>query len=401
MKTLVIFTAFAATAIAAADGFESPPYNGTSAGVILSGQQGWINPTPGLPDFKVYDYPSNALGFSANTLGQGQFIAGICGANQAYARTEKPVAFSANDVWTVSYLMAAKFNGVVPATNNISKFSLQPAETTKSFNATAQWPNGSTPTQWHYGYEVADLAGTMTGSNVYPNTAWRFLNSNQWYRFSTTFDLDTRELLYTTITNLATGVTTAQQPDAWYLTLGSDPAAVRFFVGGTTFGNALAVDHFNVTPGAVVPPDAVTLIRGVSVSSGVIRLLESDDVRLQYRPGIVFSTSAEPIQLVVRSRAHETGPPSISVRIESSASAGNTNQTIALWNFQTATYEQVDSRLITTTDALTQVNIPTNAARFVEPSGTREVRIRLGYKVTGPVFAYPWTVRVDHVAIAF
>ena len=401
MKTLVIFTAFAATAIAAADGFESPPYNGTSAGVILSGQQGWINPTPGLPDFKVYDYPSNALGFSANTLGQGQFIAGICGANQAYARTEKPVAFSANDVWTVSYLMATKFNGVVPATNNISKFSLQPAETTKSFNATAQWPNGATPTQWHYGYEVADLAGTMTGSNVYPNTAWRFLNSNQWYRFSTTFDLDTRELLYTTITNLATGVTTAQQPDAWYLTLGSDPAAVRFFVGGTSFGNAIAVDHFSVMPGAVVPPDAESPIRGVSVSSGAFRILESDDVRLQYRPGIVFTPSLEPIQLVVRSRAHETGPGSMTVRIESSSSSGNTNQTVALWNFLTGVYEQVDSRLITTTDAVTQISIPTNAARFVEPLGTREVRLRLGYKVTGPVFAYPWTARIDHVSFTF
>lgn len=401
MKTIIIFTAFAAAAIGTADGFESPTYNGTSTGVILSGQQGWINPTPGLPDFKVYRYPGNVLGFSANSLGQGQFIAAVCGANQAYARTEKPVAFSASDVWTVSYLMNAKFNGGVPATNNIAKFSLQPAETAMSFNATAQWPNGSSPTQWHYGYEVADLAGTMTGSNVYPNSAWRFLNANQWYRFSTTFDLDTRELLYTTITNLATGVTTAKQPEAWYLTNGSDPSRVRFFVGGTTFGNAIAVDHFNVTPGAVVPPDSESPIRGTAVSAGVFRLLESDDVRLQYRPGIVLATSAEPIQLVVRSRAHETGPASMTVRIESSASAANTNQTVALWNFQTAAYEQVDSRLITTTDAMTQVTIRTNAARFVEPLGTREIRLRLGYKVTSPVLAYPWTARIDQVTFTF
>ena len=91
----------------------------------------------------------------------------------------------------------------------------------------------------------------------------------------------------------------------------------------------------------------------------------------------------------------------MTVRIESSSSSGNTNQTVALWNFLTGVYEQVDSRLITTTDAVTQVSIPTNAARFVEPLGTREVRLRLGYKVTGPVFAYPWTARIDHVSFTF
>ncbi|MDQ2987096.1 MAG: hypothetical protein M3R13_10330 [Armatimonadota bacterium] len=402
MKRLIALTAaVASAAILYGDGFEPPLYNGTSAGIVLSGQQGWINPTPGLPDFRVYDYPANALGFASNPLGQGQFIAGICGANQAYARTQKANAFGTADVWTISYMMNAKYNGVPPASNNISKLSLQPSETAGTFNATAQWPNPQTPTQWHYGYEVADALGVLNGTNVYPNTQWRFLPTNRWFRFSTTFDVDSREILYTTMTNIGTGVTYAEQPVAWFLSSGSTPSAIRLFVGGTTAGNAIAIDHLNVRAGAVVTPDSVTAVRGAAVASGVIRTIESDNVRLHYKPGVVLVSSQEPIQLLVRARAHETGPASMTLRIESAASATAIRQTVALWNFQTGAYESIDARQLTTADNTITLSIPTNAARFVEPFGTREVRLLLGYKPSGPVLSFPWSAYVDNVLLTF
>lgn len=400
-RSLTLTIALGCAAALYGDGFESPPYNGTSAGIVLSGQQGWINPTPGLPDFRVYDYPANALGFANNPLGQGQFIAGVCGANQTYARVEKANAFGTADLWTVSYMMNVKYNGVPPATNNIAKFSLQPGETAATFNGTAQWPNGQTPTQWHYGYEVADALGVMNGTNVYPNTQWRFLPTNQWFRFSTTFDVDTREILYTTMTNMASGVTYAEQPIDWFLSSGSTPSAIRFFVGGTTAGNAIAIDHLNVRPGGVVTPDSVTAIRGSAVAAGVIRTLESDNVRLQYRPGVVLVSSQEPIQLLVRARAQETGPSSMTVRIESAGSASAIRQTVALWNFQTGAYEPVDARQLTIADNTITLSFPTNAGRFVEPLGSREIRLLLGYKTTGPVLSFPWSTYVDNVTFTF
>jgi hypothetical protein len=91
----------------------------------------------------------------------------------------------------------------------------------------------------------------------------------------------------------------------------------------------------------------------------------------------------------------------MTLRIESAATAPAIRQTVALWNFQTGAYEPVDARQLTITDNTITLSFPTNAGRFVEPLGTREVRLLLGYKATGPVFIYPWSAFVDNVTFTF
>src|SRR5689334_17783511 len=54
-------------------GFENPPYSGSGAGVILTGQDGWILPA-GSADQNVYTYAGNALGLPQNPTGGLQFI---------------------------------------------------------------------------------------------------------------------------------------------------------------------------------------------------------------------------------------------------------------------------------------------------------------------------------------
>src|SRR6516162_9684196 len=56
-------------------GFEAPDYNGSPAGVAVSGQQGWYLPSdPGSTDQFVFTYDGNALGIPANPFGQDQFL---------------------------------------------------------------------------------------------------------------------------------------------------------------------------------------------------------------------------------------------------------------------------------------------------------------------------------------
>lgn len=71
-------------------------------------------------------------------------------------------------------------------------------------------------------------------------------------------------------------------------------------------------------------------------------------------------------------------------------------QSIQLFNYQTNSWETVDSRAASTTDTVAEVVINTNAGRFVHPS-TLEMQARIAYTASGPILVYPWQVRVDQV----
>lgn len=140
-------------------------------------------------------------------------------------------------------------------------------------------------------------------------------------------------------------------------------------------------------------PTSFSLIRGIVLSGGLLDILKSDDMYLTMRPGIVFSTSEAPLQLVVNATSSYATPSALRFVIESAANQGNIGQTIALYNFQTNMYEDLDTRQTATSDTSVEVLVSSMASRFIGPSS--ELRARISWKTTGPVFSYPWTVRVD------
>src|SRR5262245_33283646 len=81
--------------------FEPPLYTGSTAGTLLTGQQGWYVPVAGSPDYNVFTYAGNAPGLPVNTTGGAQFVGGISGGT-VFARAQQDVNFSTANIWTLS-----------------------------------------------------------------------------------------------------------------------------------------------------------------------------------------------------------------------------------------------------------------------------------------------------------
>jgi hypothetical protein len=231
--------------------FENPPYNGSAAGTLLTGQDGWYLPAAGGADWNVYTYAGNTLGVVANPGGGGsQFAAGrSLGAN---ARAQKDFNWGSAPGFDVSYDVNNTYSGQPPAVDNIASWSLQDSVTSRSMIALNTWTDPNTATNWDVEFNVFDAAGVAT-NNLSPGAAWTNLTLNHWYRLTHRIDFTNNAVVSTTILDLHTGVSNTFNPTGWYLTGGSAPTAplptgYRFFAGGTTPGNTNAVDNFTITP---------------------------------------------------------------------------------------------------------------------------------------------------------
>src|ERR1700682_1957492 len=249
LVTLGLCLAAAAPA-AAQIGFEPPDYTGSSDGVLVAGQQGWYTPdVMGTQDEYVYTYDGNALGLPANTTGDTQFLGAQVSVDGSLARAQLDNDWSASTVWTVSYDIAAGFNGTLPARDNLGSFSLHPSTTARYFIGLNTWADIFTAVGWNTGYLAFDPDGTMFVDPASPGPEWQNLAVDHWYRQSTTFDFDSNSITSVSITDLDTGSTATVAPTGWYLAGGAGgggmplPTALRFFVGG---GGAGAVVPGNV-----------------------------------------------------------------------------------------------------------------------------------------------------------
>jgi hypothetical protein len=133
---------------------------------------------------------------------------------------------------------------------------------------------------------------------------------------------------------------------------------------------------------------------GRIVSGGLSSIQLSDDIRLVLRPGAVLTTQQAPISLFTEVVSPFLNPVSFTVAVESQASSGTIQQSIALQK-DDGTYQTFDTSACTLSDGTVTVNVNSNVADFVRPDGT--IRARINYKAGGPVISYPWEARVDHV----
>lgn len=143
-------------------------------------------------------------------------------------------------------------------------------------------------------------------------------------------------------------------------------------------------------------PEAFNTVRGVNVGGGLTEVLQSDNLYLSHRPGIVFSSVQAPVELTFNVTCPRTQLASIEVNLEAGATTPALEQKIFLRDFSSAQWVEIDSRATTVPDSIASVTINSNTNRFVQ-SGTRLIQMRVTWKQTSPVFFYPWTARVDHV----
>jgi len=142
-------------------------------------------------------------------------------------------------------------------------------------------------------------------------------------------------------------------------------------------------------------PEEFFVVRGQLVQGGLDELLQSDDEKLvMKRPR---STGITGVQIILDVKSHFPGTSvtQLGFTLEALSSIVGASQKVLFKNYQTGTFEEVDSRTATTTDSMTQVTIFTNGSRFVHPQ-TGEMHARIVWTKTGFV-PVNWTTSTDFV----
>ncbi|MCC6286058.1 MAG: PEP-CTERM sorting domain-containing protein [Phycisphaerales bacterium] len=253
MKRIVSVVLAAGCGAANADlhiDFEGPLYNGSAAGVVATGQDGWTLPS-GV-DSHIYTYAGNAPGLALNAFGGEQFLGGTSQGGTSFARAQRAVDFSAGGKFVLSYDFAAIFTGALPSADNLASFSLQDSVTAKSYIALNRWLDNANPSLgWKAEYNVFDAAGAAL-NNQLAGPEWGRLAINHWYRQTTVVDLATNQILRVAIEDLTTGDVTSVNPTGWFVAGGANstrplPTGVRFFMGGNA-GNTMGWDNLDIVP---------------------------------------------------------------------------------------------------------------------------------------------------------
>jgi hypothetical protein len=236
-------------------GFE-PPYVASAAGTALAGQQGWYIPAVAASSgYSAYTYAGNTLGLPANPFGQAQFI-GAATPGPTFPRAQLDVDFSTAGGWRVTYDVAHRYNGVLPAAQNLASFSLQNpnAAAFRQFIALHTWADLAGGTTWNAGFNIFNAAGVAQATQS-PGAAWNNLLVDRWYRESIEFSFIENRILSVSITDLSLGTTNTATPANWYLQGGANPgalalpSAIRFFTGGSPdVGNVAGFDNLGIQP---------------------------------------------------------------------------------------------------------------------------------------------------------
>lgn len=254
-RTVAVLTAAGLFASAAhaqyTSGFETMTAN--PQGVSITGQDGYYLPAvAGSTDFEVYTYAGNAYTFPLNPTGGTRFIAGTGEAGGTFERAQRDMSFAPGaGLWTISYDILAAYTGTLPSAQNIGSVSLQPFPGSQSFIALATWADPATAAAWNADYIYFNAAGGQVQSQV-PDPGFQNLQPRQWYRWSTTFNLSTNEIVQMSITGITVAHSASHNPTGWYMEGGTGgsatPTGFRFFAGGGVIGNTLAFDNMSVIP---------------------------------------------------------------------------------------------------------------------------------------------------------
>jgi hypothetical protein len=141
-----------------------------------------------------------------------------------------------------------------------------------------------------------------------------------------------------------------------------------------------------------VPSDSLLVFRGIQVAGDLEDTFESDDQRIEVNPGLVLNLKEAPVQLIFDGNVGGSG--AFDLLIESQANTAGLTYTAEMWNWNTNSYEVVGTQ----NESSGSDSVETFA---VDPSdhinGSGDVRARIGWRATGPLLLYPWTIKLDQL----
>ena len=113
--------------------------NGSAAGVVLTGQDGYyIPPNTNSTDQFCFTYANNALGIPQHPCGGNLFVGGTGPAGGTFARAQKDISWSfGTNTAIIGFDILVTFTGTLPTSNNVGSFSIQPFPGSQSMIALA------------------------------------------------------------------------------------------------------------------------------------------------------------------------------------------------------------------------------------------------------------------------
>lgn len=255
------------------------------------------------------------------------------------------------------------------------------------------------PRQTAYANPLGNGSGQYQQIDIF--SGFRY-TPNKWYRFTFLMNFGAHTVSDFRLYDISSGslVDAASDPASYYFrfNLVTNMWVPNFGTLGIGFEYAeptegFNIDNFKMAPPAVtVNPTTTSLSPGIVVSGLPSDMYTSNDMYYVLRPGIVLSSQQSPIVLNLSGSAPGANPSQLNMVVESKADQSNVRETIEVYNFSTAAYEVLNQTVLTTSDVVKDLAIP-SPANHVGPGN--EVRTRISYKAAGPILTYPWRVSID------
>jgi hypothetical protein len=182
--------------------------------------------------------------------------------------------------------------------------------------------------------------------------------------------------------------------NSWVGGVGGGPQPPQY---GSIFG-IVQLSAYRTWVDGIMPrevrPTGLTPIRGNIVGGNLGSLFYPENVRLVINPGVVFSSSQQPVEFEITATAPAATTPRLAFAYEGHASSANIVTRIELYNYALGQFEVVSNANSTILDSVIETVITANPSRFINSSNL-QVRARISARAGGPVFSNPWALRVD------
>jgi hypothetical protein len=158
-----------------------------------------------------------------------------------------------------------------------------------------------------------------------------------------------------------------------------------------TGGWATWIESFSLA--SVALPSAFEVTRGELAQGDLEDLFGSDDARVVVEARRPTEVSAASVEIEVTGMSTSEAPQSFQFILEASSVGTPAVQRIELYNYDTDSWENVDERSPSPSDAVVNVLVDTDTGRFIE-SGTLEMKARIGFHDRGVTFI-SWSGNYD------